>query len=55
MEASRGSARVPVSIRVTRGASESRIVPGAMSTRAKTPRPLSFVSQISMREPIISG
>ncbi len=52
---SSGSAREPVSIRVTRGASLKRIVPGGMSQSAKTPSPFDSVSRISMRVPKVSG
>lgn len=55
MAASRGSARVPVSINVTSGDSERRAVPAGISTRAKTPRPFPSVSRISIREPRVSG
>lgn len=40
MARSRGSARVPVSINVTSGVSQRRMVPGSRSRTAKTPRPL---------------
>lgn len=55
MARSSGSARVPVSIRVTRGSSESRIVPGRMSMRAKTPRPLPGESVTDTRVLRVSG
>jgi len=52
---SRGSAREPVSMSVTSGASLKRIVPGRRSQSVKTPRPFSSVSRISIRVPRVSG
>jgi len=52
---SRGSAREPVSTRVTMGVSQRRTVPGSISLIAKTPRPLASESRISMMESNVSG
>ena len=53
--ASKGSAREPVSMSVTSGASQRRIVPGIISLKAKTPRPLDSEERISMSVPSVSG
>jgi hypothetical protein len=42
-------------MRVTRGASHNRMVPGGMSCRAKTPRPLDSEVRISMAMLRVSG
>lgn len=52
---SRGSARVPVSIKVTSGASERRIEPGRISVRAKTPKPFPSDSCTVMIVSSVSG
>jgi len=53
--ASKGSAREPVSMSVTRGASQRRIVPGIISLRAKTPRPFDSEERTSMSVLSVSG
>lgn len=55
MAISSGSARVPVSTNVTRGASERRIEPGRMSVKAKTPNPFPSDSCTVIRVSSVSG
>ena len=51
----RGSARVPVSIKVRRGRSRSRVLFAGRVWRAKTPRPWVRVGEMVRRVPRVSG
>ncbi|KAI9648633.1 hypothetical protein NHQ30_003271 [Ciborinia camelliae] len=53
--ASRGSVRVPVSVRMTRGSSLKRRVLAGIEQRANTPRPPLGEVRTSIRVPIVSG